>query len=479
MPHTSRSVLLLLAVAVYCLLVLPRMLTYGMFVDGVTYASIARNMAENYGSFWRPYYTATVAPIFYDQPPLGFWLQSWAYRLCGDGMYIEALWGFVSGALILVGLGKVWRDHRPPNAACAGTWFPILLFAIIPMTSWILSNNMLENSMTVFIMASVCASLLGLKSPRKSLSLFYGLLSGFNAFLAFLVKGPVALFALVVPLISIIKREERIKKIFLVNLCVIFAFLFSLVFIVANNNDARYFLLQYIRRQVIESISGTRELSESRFNMLFAVCRDILVPIILCLLSTGIMYKVKKPTIRSINYRLLLYYTFIALISSMPIIISKKQMRWYVFPSFPFYILAISVVFNDIALAVERFILEKKNVYKNVVYFSISIFFLSILMMFLGKNYIGRNKEFYHDFSMQALHIEPREIISVYPENLLHNWSLVANMQRQFKASLAKDFGHQYLLSTIEYNTYEDIRSMYKFFHPQHPQKYILFRFGP
>jgi hypothetical protein len=57
------------------------MLSYGMFLDGITYASMARNMAQNSGSFWRPYYTATVAPRFYDQSPSGFWLQSWAYRL--------------------------------------------------------------------------------------------------------------------------------------------------------------------------------------------------------------------------------------------------------------------------------------------------------------------------------------------------------------------------------------------------------------
>ena len=241
MPYTSRHLLLVLALAVYCLLVLPRMLTHGMFVDGLTYASIARNMAENYGSFWRPYYTATAYPTFYEHPPLGFWLQSWMYRLCGDVVYLEALWGFVAGALILVGLGKVWRYNRPQNSMLAGPWFPILLFVIIPMTSWILSNNMLENSMTVFIMASVCLSLLSLKSSRKSLALFYGLLAGFNAFLAFLVKGPVSLFTLIIPFISIIKREESITKILLINFCVIFTFSFSLAIIFVNNDDAQIF----------------------------------------------------------------------------------------------------------------------------------------------------------------------------------------------------------------------------------------------
>src|SRR6266852_7226573 len=107
MPHARRHALVFLVISLYCLLVLPRMLSYGMFLDGVTYASMARNMAENYGSFWQPYYTATVYPTFYEHPPLGFWLQSWAYRLCGDSVYVEAWWGCMAGALILVGLGSV------------------------------------------------------------------------------------------------------------------------------------------------------------------------------------------------------------------------------------------------------------------------------------------------------------------------------------------------------------------------------------
>src|SRR6266446_5099433 len=154
MSHASRSSLLFLALSVYCLLVLPRMLSHGMFLDGVVYASIARNMAENYGSFWRPSYTATVYPIFYEHPPLGFWLQSWAYRLCGDSAYVEALWGCFVGLLILVGLAGIWRCLTPQSYAIAGAWFPIMLFVVMPMTSWALANNMLENTMTFFILLS-------------------------------------------------------------------------------------------------------------------------------------------------------------------------------------------------------------------------------------------------------------------------------------------------------------------------------------
>ena len=476
MRYASRRALLWLAISVYCVLVLPRMLSYGMFVDGIVYASIARNLADNHGSFWQPYYTATVAPVFYDHPPLGFWLQSWAYRLCGDVVYIEAFWGFVAGALILMGLGSVWRYSLPQRHALAGTWFPILLFVIIPMTSWILSNNMLENTMTVFIMASACTCLLSLRSSKKSLSLIYGLLSGFNIFLAFLVKGPIALFALMIPLLAVIKIDKIFTKILLTSLYIILAFLLSLIFMFLNNDEAINFFSQYINRQIIASITGVRELASSRFSIFFAICSNMIIPLIFGGLLVIVAHRMKRFKISSINKRLFLFYLCIALVGSLPIHISPKQMRWYAFPSFPFYTLAIAIVFNDTALTLEKLIEKNKSLYRNVLISSACILSLSIILMILGRAYIGRDKDFHNTFSMKPYDFRKREIISVYPENLTTQWSLVANIQRKFKASLAKDMGHTYLLSTTEYKNSSEISSMYKLLYPDNSNKYILFK---
>jgi hypothetical protein len=143
-----------------------------------------------------------------------------------------------------------------------------------------------------------------------------------------------------------------------------------------------------------------------------------------------------------------------------------------VFPSFPFYVLAIATAFNDVALTLERLI--SKNIYQYILRFSIIFFISSIILMFFGRNYIGRDKDFHHDFSLQPLHIEAREIISVYPESLEKAWSLVANMQRKFKASLVQAPGQRYLLSTVEYKDSEHIPARYKLLYPAVPRKYLL-----
>ena len=41
----------LLSTSVFLLIIVPQLLTDGMFMDGLIYASIARNLAEGIGSF--------------------------------------------------------------------------------------------------------------------------------------------------------------------------------------------------------------------------------------------------------------------------------------------------------------------------------------------------------------------------------------------------------------------------------------------
>ena len=96
--------------------------------------------------------------------------------------------------------------------------------------------------------------------------------------------------------------------------------------------------------------------------------------------------------------------------------------------------------------------------------------------MFLGKKHLGRDKDFHNDFSVQPLHIEEREIISVYPPGLEFEWALVANMQRKFRASLSENFGQEYLLTTTDYINSESIVSYYERIPPFNTKKYVFFK---
>src|ERR1700730_398988 len=78
----------LFTLAVFAAATVPRLMHRGMFVDGVTYASIARTLAEGRGRFWAPFYTSTIYPQFHEHLPLGFWLQSLWFRVLGDHLFV-------------------------------------------------------------------------------------------------------------------------------------------------------------------------------------------------------------------------------------------------------------------------------------------------------------------------------------------------------------------------------------------------------
>ena len=475
MPRAHRHALVFLAISLYCLLVLPRLLSYGMFVDGVTYASIARNMAENYGSFWQPYYTATFYPTFYEHPPLGFWLQSWAYRLCGDSVYIEAWWGFCVGTLILLSLASIWRCLTPQGYALAGTWFPLVLFIVTPMTSWALANNMLENTLTFFILLSVWLCLLSLKNPTVFFSCLYGIFSGLSIFCAILIKGPVGLFPLAVPLISTIHETKKTIKAFTIFIILIITLTISFGLMFSTNAASIYFFKKYIGQQVLASVTGERETSTSRFGVLIVVGREHLVPLLIGGMLAATIYRLRQVTISSINYRLFLYYLGIALAGSLPILLSAKQKRWYAFPSFPFYTMAIAVVFNNVALSFESILNTHKKRIKNLVMFAVFILCIAISFMLFEKKSLRRHMSFHRDLSMQSLHLQEREIVSVYPDKLAKSWTLIANMQRVFKASISENIGHKYLLTTTEKAIPEALSSKYIKLNNDSAQEYLLF----
>ena len=251
-------------------------------------------------------------------------------------------------------------------------------------------------------------------------------------------------------------------------------FCFGLLF--ASNAEAVYFFKKYMSQQVLASVTGTRETAASRFDILTAVSRESLVPLLVGGILTATIYRLRKTTIASVHYPLFLSYLCIALAGSLPLLISVKQRRWYALPSLPFYALAIGVVFNDVALRLESVVSQHKIVARYVMVFASIILLLSVGFMFSEKHALRRDKNFHADFSAQPITIEERKIISTYPANLATQWSLVANIQRKFKASLSEHVGYEYLLTTTEYADSAYILSRYTRIHPGHAKTYVLFK---
>ena len=69
--------------------VLARVVAQGMFVDGLIYADLSRNLSEGVGDAWRLQFSETLFPVFSEHPPLAIWLQSVAFTTFWDSIYFE------------------------------------------------------------------------------------------------------------------------------------------------------------------------------------------------------------------------------------------------------------------------------------------------------------------------------------------------------------------------------------------------------
>jgi 4-amino-4-deoxy-L-arabinose transferase-like glycosyltransferase len=486
------DVLSLFTVALFCLTILPRLLSYGMFFDGVTYASIARNMAEGYGSIWRPYYTDIIYPVFFDHPPLGFFLQSLAFRIVGDSLSVEAFWGFGAGLLVLLFIGMIWRvdcqtlekPFAPADEGICrarrsstgpGGWAPMAMFAVLPMTSWLFSNNLLEGTMTVFTTAAALLCIYGLNTPTRSKAVVATLCAGILVLGAALVKGPVGLFPLAVPAAWLVTMDRKhlsraATVLALMSLGVIASFLLLSIF----SSGFLPFVKRYLSQQVVASVSGSREKGGSRFGVLYVVLREVAVPLLVGAVI-WVIARLKLRAGRPALSRRFWFYFSVALCGSLPIMLSPKQLMWYSFPSFPFYALAVAALFETpLARLEESLTLTKKR--RTVAWALTSlVFIVAITWMISEKGLVRKESNFHKDFSLQPVAVPEREVISVYPAGLKRDWPLVANMQRQFKASLSDSVGHKYLLTTAENQTYFDSLKTYRKIHPPVPAKYLLY----
>ena len=264
----------LLLIGIVLILMSNSLLTEGMFLDGVTYACISRNMAEGLGSFWNPHYFQTIGLVFHSHPPLAFGLEALFFKVLGDYWWVEKLYSLLSFLLTAVLIAVIWK-RTTNNIRWA--WLPLAFWIAMPLVTWSATNNLLENTMSVFVLLSVYLMIVSYQRDSK-LWLF---LSGIAMFAAFLSKGFTGLFPLVFPIIYCIfddKRRWIQGPIDTLLLMLFLALLSGVMFLVFPPSFA--YLKDYINLQVIGS--GLHEATVStRFFIVFSLLLQLIAPLLL------------------------------------------------------------------------------------------------------------------------------------------------------------------------------------------------------
>jgi 4-amino-4-deoxy-L-arabinose transferase-like glycosyltransferase len=326
----------LLLIGLFLILVSKSLLTEGMFFDGVTYASISRNMAEGQGTFWNPHYTQTLYPEFRQHPPLALGMEALAFRMLGDHWWVEKSYSVLMFLLSGLLIALIWK-RTTNNLRWA--WLPLLFWFAMPLISWSATNNLLENTMSVFVLLSVYLMIVGYQRHR----MIWLLLSAVVLLLAFLSKGFTGLFPLAFPILYCAFDQKRkwiqgpIDSLILLVAVVVFA---GIVFLVCPGSFG--YIKDYIRLQVIGG--GLYEATaSSRFYIVVALLQQLIIPFVLALVL--VICKARS----KVNSKVFefppdkcWFYSFLilGLLGVLPIMVSVKQRDFYMLAALPFLALA-------------------------------------------------------------------------------------------------------------------------------------------
>lgn len=310
-------------------------------MDGTIYAAVASNLSQGNGSLWSLKFSETIMNPFYEHPPLAIWLESIFHKLFLDSYLSERFYSLLmwmmNGWLIVL----IWKELKPKSEMA---WAPLLLWACIPLVVWSFSNNMLENTMGVFVSASVLFTLVGL---RKKWWL-WSLLSGVILVFAFLSKGFVGLFPLAFPaLIALFLYDRRsLKEHVGSQLLMLVGFAIALLPLMITP-ESWSFIETYFEHQVQNSVEKIQTVSH-RAKILEYFLTQLLIPLGVIGILTLFLKRKLSNNPRLKNKKETMLFFILALCGVLPIMISLKQRDFYIVTVFPLAMIGLVLLFENV-----------------------------------------------------------------------------------------------------------------------------------
>ena len=421
----------LLVIGIVLMLVCPPLLSEGMFLDGVVYACVSRNMATGAGSFWSPYYTDTIGAVFHSHPPLAFGLEALMFKAFGDHICLERIYSLLmflfSGLLIAL----IWK-RTTNNIRWA--WMPLLFWISMPLVTWSAVNNMLENTMTVFVLLSVYLMIVSYQRNNK----IWLFLAGIALFAAFLSKGFTGLFPLVFPLIYCGFDEKRhwfqgpVDSLLLVLMLAVLTGLMFLVF-----PQSLGYMKDYIQCQLVD---GVRDVTvRNRFFIVFRLLQELIGPCLIFLLLLVIHKVVLKHKVKLFEFppdkRRFLAFLITGLTGVLPIMVSMKQSAFYMVAAFPFFALAMGHVSISMVNSISGKM--KPNHRRRMVFTGLSCVILvcGLAMPFYGIHRYSRDEVLLKDVKEVLATTGDEPVIGIDPADY-SQWAWHAYFMRYGKVSL-------------------------------------------
>lgn len=442
MKPTTDHFLLLLVSSLFLTICAVELFSEGMFMDGLYYATISRNMAAGLGSFWQPHLTQTLFDVFYEHPPLAFGLQSVFFWLFGDHTLVERIYSLLTFAVTGYLMALIWKQL---SGSFRNAWLPLLLYFVTGGVAWAAANNMLENTMGIF----VCFSVFAYFKQQAQPSVWWVILAGISLSMGLLTKGFFCLYVWGLPFfVWLFLRKISFGRCVYHTLLLVLSTVLPIALLYALVPQAKNHMLTYVSNQVLGSIKNVQTV-DSRFTIVLEFLSSIAIPVLVAVLFYVLThFKKQKKVVHPAAVPVFLLFTAMALSGVLPIMISMKQRSFYILTVYPLFALGLAYWLLPVVEALRNGLQQPPKWRKFLRLASVALLLLGVGLSASQINRIGRDHEM-----LRACH----EVIDTVGTNarihicteMFTIWSLHGYMARYGNVSLDTDLKaeHSYFLT--------------------------------
>lgn len=434
-----------LTFSVIMILVVSQLVQDGMFMDGLLYTVVGKNLADGLGSFWDPHVSKTIMYSFHEQPPLYFGLLALFYKTFGSSMYVERLFCFVFFIGTAIYIHKIWRRiySSDSNVAEMG-WLPILFWVTIPLSFWAYTNHVEEVVMAFFALAAVYHIFIALE--RDEYVIWNLIVAGIFIFLSSLTKGTQGLFPIVgaASFWIVSKKISFRKAVIYSSILIAVPAIIYLLLLVSDpkvyNSYNIYFNIRYVR-----VFNGAESTTDNRFEIMGRLFMELLPIILASILIMFFTRKHKKlDDSTKMQYGTMGWIFLIGLSGSLPLMITFVQRGFYLVTVLPYFAIGIAMLIAPrLVLLINKIKVESKGfrIFKLV---AIALLLASIVFTGsrLGKS--KRDNNVISDIYEMGNIIPHGEIVSI-PSDMMGEWSIRYYLLRYFYISMDMKKHHYFI----------------------------------
>lgn len=362
-------------------------------------------------------------------------------------MYVERIYILVCLFANIYLIKKLWElIFKSDEHTRELSWLPVLFWITIPVCFWSFSNNMHENTVSIFILLAVIFIYKTVQS--KELSLLPVVLAGVFVFLASFSKGLPGLFPIAVPFVFLYKKHISFKKaaLYAFVLLLIVASIYALLLLSSQARESlyNYFVLRLLKR--VNDVPTTN----TYFYTLFRA-------VVECGIMLGIALIVKLSTRhmlleRTDHHARSISFLMIGALGILPLMLTLVQKGFYMVPALPFLAIGVAVYISpQINILITK--LDKSKLLPSLKFIFIAVAIASITLPVLNIGKTSRDQDKLADIHLIGRTIPEKSVINCSPE-LLTDWSLQTYLVRYYFISLDINVDHDhYLCSKQEFES--------------------------